>query len=454
MKRQQVLKARAQDAAHRSAKYLHMKETIFSKRQITDLVGEEADAIMNFMTREEAQSLPIDFVKGLSPSGIDAAPKGFLKDLSTRARDVFKEEGEDQARVIELVSNAKRKEVRGENLKSFLRDTEISGSVKLGLLCGSKYCPLRNAASKRGRGTVMDVMFKRNESAAVKLSKLLALRARLNSSTFASAEVVVEFLEDVDQKWSDTPTSGHFMRLLTEMLGQEEVLEAENLIADENGDAYDLNELEGVRLQTDTELNQEQNQTLLNEIGGKWESFTVMEMDFSEHETSEGANFGEQFCGAGTVFNTELSVCVASFDGALTACEEGRGEWSFTCQPLTNKCSDKDDKNNTFDSSSFRRRMQRASQSRTTGRRTVSSYGHRITKATKRSQSFAKRRQNAARGTKKWEQRVHKKSGMQRYEGWFRHFFKDVASHRRRMQQGQNTKMSRKKDTSPPSWRR
>ena len=47
-----------------------------------------------------------------------------------------------------------------------------------------------------------------------------------------------------------------------------------------------------------------------------------------------------EYCGPGTLFDPELHLCVASYAGCMAACREKRGDWAFTCSPLTVDCSE------------------------------------------------------------------------------------------------------------------
>ena len=80
------------------------------------------------------------------------------------------------------VSSMKRKEIRGLDLKAIIEEKSsgVSAWDKLSVICGSDNdCPLRKAARTKMRGSVADIMFKKDDSYDEKTNKISNMRVRL-----------------------------------------------------------------------------------------------------------------------------------------------------------------------------------------------------------------------------------------------------------------------------------
>ena len=49
---------------------------------------------------------------------------------------------------------------------------------------------------------------------------------------------------------------------------------------------------------------------------------------------------GSQYCGPGTSFDAASGQCHATYEGLITACEQERGDWGWTCKNIAEPCDD------------------------------------------------------------------------------------------------------------------
>ena len=128
-KREHVLKTRKDDAERRGEKFASVKNHLFKDRKKLDnLDWEEANAMMPFMRRDELKNVSKDFVLKLTSEGLEAAPKGFIKDIVGRMAGHMHEVFTDGKFLqgFSTVSSMKRKEIRGLDLKA-INEEKSSG---------------------------------------------------------------------------------------------------------------------------------------------------------------------------------------------------------------------------------------------------------------------------------------------------------------------------------------
>ena len=230
------------------------------------------------------------------------------------------------------------------------------------LICGSDNdCPLRKAARTKMRGSVADIMFKKDDSYDEKTNKISNMRVRLegfkqtlSGITPEPFEYKIDFLEAIDDGEKDSQFR-RALRSLMEGIG----MQKEKLTTDKNGDVVNLDEVEGVRVQMNQVLDDVSKSPDVNEPlelidDGNYHSVTKTEVDFEDSDSSEkGDGFvdethddnsysgdGSEFCGEGTVMHEAIKQCVATYSALMNACKNGRGKWSFTCERQSGHCSD------------------------------------------------------------------------------------------------------------------
>ena len=59
----------------------------------------------------------------------------------------------------------------------------------------------------------------------------------------------------------------------------------------------------------------------------------------SNNDNSNGGD-GSQYCGPGTSFDSASGQCHATYEGLITACEQERGDWGWTCKNIAEPCDD------------------------------------------------------------------------------------------------------------------
>ena len=59
----------------------------------------------------------------------------------------------------------------------------------------------------------------------------------------------------------------------------------------------------------------------------------------SNNDNSNGGD-GSQYCGPGTSFDAASGQCHATYEGLITACEQERGDWGWTCKNIAEPCDD------------------------------------------------------------------------------------------------------------------